>query len=157
MAISVIARVIAPFLGWDRLEGASSCIVVAHCGEPTPPTPNVMVVGGTKSDSEIQVISVLKGANNVASARLQTDHELRKGENYLVFGYYDDGIYKAYEEYKVVPLGAEFSTNWIAGKTLDEQIQILFRHAVGNLTREIQKDEEEKQRLEDGLKKLPST
>jgi hypothetical protein len=69
----------------------------------------------------------------------------------LVFGYYDSGVYQAFEEYRVIPLGVDFSTNSIAGKPLDEQLQILFQHAADNLNREIQKDEEEKQRIEAGL------
>jgi len=153
MTLGVMARVIAPFLGWNNLTETSPEIIVVQCGKPTPPNPNIMVIGATKSDSEIQLVSVLKGTNDLSSTRLQTDHALRQGENYLVFGYFDSGIFKAYEEYRVVPLGDNFSINSIAGKPLDEQIQIMFQRAVNKLDREIQTDEVEKGRLETVLKK----
>ncbi len=153
LTVSVMARIIAPFHDWGSLIKASPNIIVVHCGNPTPPDPDVIVMNGTKSDSQIQIVSVLKGTNDLNSARLQTDHGLRQGENYLVFGYFEGGICKAYEEYRVVSLGVRFSTNSITGKSFDEQIQILFQQAVNHLNREIQSDEAEKQRLEEGLKK----
>jgi hypothetical protein len=156
ITISVTARVIAPFNGWGNLTETSPDIIVVQCGKPTPSNPNVIVVNGIKSDSEIQIVFALKGTNVLSFARLQTDHELRQGENYLVFGYFDTGICKANEEYRVIPLGINFSTNSIAGKTLDEQIQILFQRSVANLNREIQKDQEEKQRLEQALNLQPN-
>lgn len=153
ITVGVMARIIAPFHGWGDLTETSPNVIVVKCGKPTPPNPDVIVMNGTKSDAEIQIVSVLKGTNDLSSARLQTDHELRQGENYLVFGYFDNGICKAYEEYRIVPLGDNFSTNSIAGKPLDEQIQIMFQRAVNKLDREIQTDEAEKGRLETGLKK----
>jgi hypothetical protein len=81
-----------------------------------------------------------------------TDHGLRQDENYLIIGHYDSGIYRAHEEYHVIPLGVNFSTNLIAGKPLDEQIQILFKRRLDNLNRQIKEEQEEKQRLEEGLK-----
>ncbi|MGH7952940.1 MAG: hypothetical protein ACREFE_13635 [Limisphaerales bacterium] len=151
ISISVIARITAPFPGWDRLEKKSPDIIIANCGKPTLSTPGVLVANAPASDSSIEILAVLKGTNNIHFARLLTDHDLREGENYLIFGYYDDGMYQAYDEYKVIPLGAKFSTNWISGKTLDAQIQILFQRAVDNLNLEIQKHQEEKQRLETGI------
>ena len=118
-----------------------------------PPTPGVIVINATKSDSTIEVVSVLKGTNNVASARLLTDHDLQKGENYLVFGNFDGEIYQAYEEYRVIPLGSNFHTNSIAGKSLDQQLHILLQHRLDNLNRQMQKELEEKQRLEAGVMK----
>ncbi|HEY5233556.1 MAG TPA: hypothetical protein VIK35_08495 [Verrucomicrobiae bacterium] len=153
VVVSVMARIIAPFHGWDNLTETSPDIIVVQCGKPTPPNPNVIIMDGTKSDSEIQIISVLKCTNDLSSARLQTDHDLRQGEDYLVFGYFDGGICKAYEEYRVVPLGVNFSTNSIAGKTLNEQIQILLQSAINNLGNEIQKNEEEKERLEESVER----
>jgi hypothetical protein len=153
ITISVIARVIAPFPGWDRLKQNSPNIIIAYCGKPTPPTPGILFMNAPASDSAIDVVLVLKGANNANSARLLTDHLLQQGENYLVFGYYGSGIYQAFEEYRVIPLGVHFSTNSIAGKSLDEQIQILFQRRLDVLNRQIKEDQEEKQRLEEGLKK----
>ena len=89
----------------------------------------------------------------MSPSRLLTDHKLWQGENYLIFGHYDGGIYQAFEEYRVIPLGVDFSTNSITGKPLDEQLQILFKQRIENLNREIENDKAEKQRLVEGLKK----
>jgi hypothetical protein len=125
MALGVMARVHDTFHGWDYLKNMSDYIAVVQCGNPIPQKPNVRVVGAGKSDVEIQVIFTLKGTNNASPLRLQTQRDLYQGQNYLVFGYCGDGVYSAYEEYRVVLLDELFSTNLIAGKTLDEQIQIL--------------------------------
>jgi hypothetical protein len=50
-------------------------------------------------------------------------------------------------------MGRTFSTNLIAGKPYEEQIQILFKRRIDDLNREIQNDEAEKQRLEEGIKR----
>lgn len=151
MAASILARVIAPFVGWDRLEDVSSNIIIVYCGGPTPPTPGFSIVGATRFDSEITVISILKGTNHISSGRLQTDHELRQNNYYLAFADYDNGIYEAWEEYKVVPLGTDFSTNLITGKPLNDQLQVLFCSATNTLDHEIEMDEQDKSRLEQGI------
>ena len=152
-AAGSMARLVGSFSSWNQLVEQSPNIVIALCGKPVSPNPNVVVDNGPVSDSEVEIISTLKGTNQIVSSQLWTDHELVPNEIYLLFGRYDSGIYQAYEEYRVVPLGRQFSTNSIAGKPLDDQLHILFQAAVNNLNREIQKDEEEKGRLESGLKK----
>lgn len=152
ITVSIMARIIVPFPGWDRLKTEAPNIIIARCGKPTPPTPDVIIMNAPTSDSAIEVVSVLKGINNASSSRLLTDHGLRQDENYLIIGHYDSGIYRAHEEYHVIPLGVNFSTNLIAGKPLDEQIQILFKRRLDNLNRQIKEEQEEKQRLEEGLK-----
>lgn len=153
VAISALARVIAPFKGWSALESGSPYIIIAHCGKPTPSTPGVITINATRSDSAIEVVSALKGTNGLAASRLLTDHDLQRGENYLVFAYYDGGTYQAFEEYRVIPLGNSFHTNLIAGKSLDEQLQILFRRRLDDLNQQMKEEQEEKQRLEEGLQK----
>ena len=148
VSISALARLVVPFSSWDRLKESSPSIVVVLCGKPVPPDADYAVVGGPRSDSEVEIVAVLKGTNGLGPARLQTDHELRQGENYLVFGNFSQGICASFEQYKVVPIGERFSTNSIAGKPLDEQIKTLFQHALFKLNREIQQDQEQKQQLE---------
>jgi hypothetical protein len=150
---NIIARVIIPFDSWNQLQDASPYIIIAKCGKPILLPANVMMVGATKSDSEILIISVLKGTTNAGLTHLQTDHELKPGENYLIFGYYNGGIYRANEEYRVIPLGVNFSISLIVGKTLDEQVQILLQRRLDNLNQQMKDEEEEKQRLEEGVKK----
>ena len=64
-----------------------------------------------------------------------------------------DGRYYAVEKYRVIPLGAYLPPDLLTGKTLDENIQILFQRRLDNLNREMKEEQEEKQRLEEGLKK----
>jgi len=94
----------------------------------------------------------IKGTNNVSPIRLKTDHEMFPGKKYLVLGYCDDGVFTAYEEYRIVPLDKFFSTDLIAGKPIDEQVKIFLQRRLDNLKLEIQNNEKEKQRLEEGLK-----
>jgi len=152
-AIGALARVIAPFKSWNEVERLSSYIVIARCGEPTAPMPNVITINATRSDSAIEIVSVLKGTNSLGSSRLLTDHDLQKGEIYLIFGYCDGGICQAYEEYRVVPLGKNFHTNSIADKPFDEQVRLLFQLRLENLNRQMKTEQEVKQRLEEGVMK----
>lgn len=152
IAISVVARIIPPFQSWGQLQNWSSSIVIVVAGYPAQPTPAYWHGSPTESDFGVTVFSVLKGTNSVRTARLQTDHELKTGQAYLVFSdSYDDGIYKAWEDYRVLPLGS-FKKEMIEGKPLDKQLQILFKLAVDNLNSEIAQKETERDRIKSGLK-----
>ena len=109
-----------------------------------PPAVGAHVIGAYNSDAEISIVSLLKGANNAASARLKTDYDLQQGKYYLVFGYNNNGIYTSYGESSVIPLGRWFFTNSIAGKTPDVQIQILLKAGLDNLSQQLQETQEEK-------------
>jgi 5-hydroxyisourate hydrolase-like protein (transthyretin family) len=151
-----MAYMMESFAGWDRLESKSHYIIIAHCGAPTPRLLHYSIENAAAFDSSIEVLSVLKGTNDLVFTRLQTDHELRQGEYYIAFGYgdnFDTNVFMAHEDFHVIPLGHQFTTNSIAGKQLNEQLQILFRQSADNLNREIQKDKEEKQRIESGIVK----
>jgi hypothetical protein len=150
---------ILPIPTWDRLTEGSPDIVIAQCTR-TPDPFNMKITNGITIDmrdglidSDIEVVSILKGATNLGLARLTSQYWPRQGESYLIFADYHAGVFQAYESYRVVPLGMRFSTNSIAGKPLDEQLQTLFKLRVDNLNQEIQSDEAEKQRLEETLKK----
>src|ERR1700744_1445845 len=105
MALGVAARVGGRFHGWGDLADNSPYIAVARCGNPTVPNSFVQISPPAKFDSEVQIVLVLKGTNVVKPTRLLSDHDLYPGKNYLVFGYCNDGVYQAYEDYRVVPLG----------------------------------------------------
>jgi hypothetical protein len=102
--------------------------------------------------SSIEIVSVLKGETNGAANYLRSQFLPRQGEYYLIFANFFAGTYQAFEPYRVVPLGLEFSINSIAGKTLDEQVRMLLERRLIALTEQIKNEEEEKQRLEEGLK-----
>ena len=152
MTVDVTARIIDTFRSWDDLKSMSSYIAVIECGNPTPPNPHFKIANATKSDSAIQTVFILKGTNNVSPTRLLTDRELCSGKRYLVFGYCNGEVCCAYEDYKVIPLKTYFSTDLLAGKTMDEQIRFLLQIRLDNLKREIQRNEEEKRRLEEGIR-----
>ena len=188
------AAIIKPnFHGWDWLGRSSSDVVVVHCDKLGKMQP-LYEFGPGHFNAAVKVISTLKGATNVNSVLLWTDHPLIERGNYLTLGHYispvprskfkprdgpltdeqkkkiittnsiwngesylvigshetgrETGVYEALEEYRIIPLGSDFSTNSIAGKPLDEQLQILFRRAL-----EVTKDPAEKVRLEAGIVK----
>ena len=149
-AVMATAGMVSLFSSWDETKNTSHDIVIVSCGKPiiTKLPPHTYITGVPKVDSEVQIILVLKGTNRLGLARLQTDHELRQGENYLVFGNFRDRLYTSREEFRIVPLGEARSTNYLSGKPLDEQIKLLFQEASFNLDREIKKDQEQKQQLE---------
>jgi len=122
--------------------------VVVQCGSPEPDKPTI---NGYYSDSEIKIVSVLKGANNITSAELQTDYDLQSGRYYLVFGSLNGGTYTSYGPYAVIPLGHWFSADSIAGKTSDQQIQILLKRGLEIVSKELQHAQQQKQQLEAGL------
>jgi hypothetical protein len=153
IAFTANARIIGKFPGWDKLKADSQYIAVVRCANPIPAKANVLVEGATESDSEIQIVFTLKGTNNVSSPNLLTDHELSSGQKYLVFGYFNNDAYCAYERFRVVPLDRFFSTHSIAGLPFDEQVDTLLKSALEKAKRQEALDQEEEQRLEDAFKK----
>ena len=147
-ATGVVARIIVPFRGWDNLESSSEVIAVVRCGKPIGPVPGVFVDNAPNSISEIEVIAFLKGTNGAVTGRLETDRYLHQGMDYLVFAYLRNGVYRAFESYKAIPIGDHFPTNSVSGKPLHEQIKILSEDALFHLNREIQQDEEQKAQLD---------
>lgn len=153
-ALVAVAWVDAPFRDWIWVKKNSPDIVIALCGPKTAPAPGVYNFNGPDFDSKIYVASTLKGSNCTRTARLKTDYPLQQGEAYLVFGQFDDGIYNAFDEYRVIPLGKpnmDSLINSITNKPLDEQLQILFKRGIDHLDQKIQELQLEKQRLKTGL------
>jgi hypothetical protein len=153
--MSAMAYLTTPFSGWQHVIESSSVICVISYDKPTPPVPNVNLNDGF-SDSQVFIVSVLRGTNAVGSiVRFMTEHELRDQRSYLVFGQYNDnGDLCAYEDYNVVPLVRGFRPNILDGKkTLDEKLQILFQNGVDAMNQKIQEDEQERNRLQEALQK----
>ena len=165
-AIVLTAKAVieSSFSSWGFLIQNSPDIIIAHCTRtPNPDRDQGSGPTGTLVYSDIDVISNLKGATNwgtgslempkIGASRLISDFWTRQGEYYLVFSVFHDGEYQASENYRVVPLGLTFYTNSLSGKTLDEQIQALFQRRLNDLDRQMKQGREEKQRLEEGIKK----
>ena len=154
VAVSTAAAVIIlPFTSWDDLTKKSPDIIIARCVT----TPNPTVVDDGMIWSDIEVLAVLKGDAKPEAARMVSQYWPHQHERFLMFATYQSNqLYRAYnatETYRVVPLGRYFPTNELAGKSLDEQIQWVLRRRLEDVNRELEKDAEEKSRLEKGLKR----
>jgi hypothetical protein len=152
-AVGAFAVPILPFTSWDDISKKSPDIVIARCIVTAPDGP----IGDGMVWSDIEVLSVLKGDTKPGVARMVSQHAPRQGERFLMFSaYQSNDLYRAYnatETYRVVPLGRYFLTNELSGKPLDEQIKLVLRHRLEELTRELQQGTEEKKRLEEALKR----
>ena len=148
--VKATALVLGAFPGWDRLEEESPNIAVVACGHTLPARPN-SDDDILSSDCQVYLLTSLKGTNAVGNFRLMTNHPLSRGRKYLIVGYNIDGVFKAFEDFRVVPLSEGFDIKLLSGKSFDEQLQILFQDGVKEKEREIQDDVAEKQRLEGAL------
>jgi hypothetical protein len=148
-----LAIIMSPFTSWTDLEKRSPDIVFARC--TTTPEPQVIVDGMITSEIEVQ--AVLKGATKPGTNLMVSEYLPHQGEHFLIFSTYSDqGIFKAYtapEAYRIVPVDRYFGTNNLAGKTLDEKIQLVLQRRLDDLKRERERADEEIKRLETGLKK----
>ena len=154
-----MAIVTQPFSGWDNLTMKSSEIIIARCSK----TPNRLNTGKGGAvielkdgmiQSDIEVVSVLKGATNLGSAQLSSRYWPRQSELYLIFSTHFEGFYHATESYRVIPLGMDFPTNALAHQSLHEQIRTVFNYRLHQLDRELVQMQEERKRLEEGLQEL---
>lgn len=156
VASTASAVLLSEFAGYDWLEQHSPDIFVARC-VTNPPTLLPSNSESIVNAFSIQVVSSIKGTNRYVTAPLSSMHWLNVGDNYLIYGRFEDGICYATEEFRVIPLGRELwagtFTNLIAGKPLPEQLQILLKRALENVNRNMNREREEKQRLEEGVMK----
>jgi hypothetical protein len=150
IALTASAVLLAPFQGYDFVANHSDNIYIAVC-VTNPPT----TVHGDEpiNTFSIKIVYSIKGTNLSGTTTLQSLRWLNVGDSYLTFGNFKTGAYQAFENYRVIPLGREmFSkgefTNSLAGKSQDEQIQILFKRALDNIDRKMKEDQEDKRRLE---------
>jgi len=142
--------IISPFTGWDDLTRKSPDIVIARCAT----TPNPTVIGDGMISSDVEVLAVLKGDTKPGVAHMVSQYWPRQGERFLMFATYQSNqLYNATETYRIVPLSRDFLANDLAGKSLDEQIQLVLRRRLDDVNRELEKDAEEKSRLEKGLER----
>lgn len=147
LAMRAPAPIVASFKGWDWLKATSSDVIVARCVR----TPSESYRDGVQA--EMAIVCVLKGTNGATPGVVRSFYWPRQGEHYLIFADYHDGSYQALEEYRFVPLGVQFLTNSVVGKPFDDQIQLLFKNRLDQLNRELEQGQEEKKRLEEGLKR----
>ena len=159
---AVFGTIIDHFRGWNDLVDGSPNIVIARCTATpgfTPPgvTPKLTMVVGGGSISDIEVISVLKGDTKPGLSQLMSFYKPFQGEVFAIFATRilpigTNSYYSANEDYKIIPLNSDFQTSDLNGKTLDEQIQLILASRLKDLNGEIARDNEEKERLKQGLK-----
>lgn len=156
-ASTAIAVVVQPFSSWESLIRRSPDIVIARCN--MTPARAIVQKDGTVLEfrdglipSDIEVILALKGRTNLGPAILDSQFLPRQGEQYLIFSIFHDGLYQAVEPFRVIPLSLSFPTNMMAGKSFNEQIRALLQYRLNMLNREMEQAQEEKKRLEEGLK-----
>jgi hypothetical protein len=156
-AATAVAILSYPFSNWSSVKTRSPDTVIARCTK----TPSALEVQGNKVvignphglwDSDIDILYVLKGRTNLGPARLTSFYKPRQGEDYLVFSIYDGRHYNAVEAYRIVPLGSSAPTNLLSGRSFDEQIRVLLQYRLEMLSREMEQAQEEKNRLEEGLR-----
>lgn len=147
-----------PFTDWDDVKRNSPDVIVARCIKTPNPydVPKGEPFREVRSgllDSDIEVVMVIKGDTKPGVARVNSRFSPRQGEHYLIFSHFHDNFYLSAEEYRIVPLGLNFPTNIVTGKSLDEQVQSVFRYRLSQLNRQLEQLQEEKTRLEAGIGK----
>jgi hypothetical protein len=150
------------FLGWNDLIDGSPSIVIARCTMtpgfiPPGVTPTMTIVEGGGRVSDIEVISVLKGNTKTGPAQLMSFYKPCQGELFAIFAariltVATNSYYSANEDYKIIPLNADFPVGELKGKTRNEQIQIILAARLKDLKEETARNNEETERLRQGLK-----
>lgn len=102
--------------------------------------------------SDIEVVSVLKGRPKTGTSRLFSTYRVpQQGNYYLIFALYYEGHYQALEDYNVIPLGTDYPSNALASKTLDEKIDAMVQLRLNQLNGSGPNSLREKERLEKEL------
>jgi hypothetical protein len=167
-AIATFGTIIDHFRGWSELINSSPDVVIARC-TATPDffaqssdTPRFIENIGGGWTSDIDVISILKGNTKTGLSKLSSFYKPYQGELFVIFSTRiltvgTNSCYSANEDYKIIPLNSDFRINDLNGKTLDEQIQLILKSRLKDLDDEIARDNQEKVRLQEGLKAPTST
>ena len=152
-SLSALALPIADFTSWDDIIGRSPDIIIAKCiatQDMLPQKPTILF--GNVCNSDIEVMSVLKGDTTTGSSHLLSSYNPYRGEIFIAFGSYStygtNGAYCATEDYRVVPLRRLFTTNVLSGKTVKEQVQLILASRLNDLNEEMERDNVEKQRID---------
>jgi hypothetical protein len=152
--LAAFGVLISQFRSWDDLIQISPDIVIAKCtstyGTKSSTKKNLIIDDVIPSD--VDVLSVLKGNTKPGPARLASQYWPYPGQQFVIFGWYSGGQYSAVEGYRVMPLNRDFPLSALNGKSLTEQMQLIFSNRLSNLNDEINQDEKDKASLEKYLK-----
>ena len=155
--IIVSALPTAPFQGLHDLIEKSPDIIVAKCiatQDLLQPQPALFY--GNVCNSDIEVVSVLKGNSKPGQAHMVSLYRPYRSEYFLAFATLStiqtNLVYSAIEEYRIVPLLHFHGTNQLMNKSLPEQIGLLMTNRLNDLNEELTRDVREKQSIEQYLK-----
>lgn len=147
---------VGKFPGWKQVVDYSPDIFLARCTaahDGLLPSPKSMVLNVDTSD--IDVLMVLKGKTTPGSSHMTSLYSPYRGERFVAVGFYytnrNVGAYSVVEDYRIIPISQNFDANQLAGKSLDDQIQIILRDRINAVDDEMARDAAEKQRLLSGL------
>ena len=155
-ASALMAASNVPFAGWDELIDSSPDILIVRAGA----TDKGVGVRGL-FNAAVESLVVLKGSARLGQERFESACLLKPSEEYLVFcSWRTNGICYATESYRVVPLGPDFETGVLTGKSLGDQLKLLIQRRLSAVTSEIdalrtrlENDSRERERLEQALAK----
>ncbi|HEY1789695.1 MAG TPA: hypothetical protein VGJ73_16225 [Verrucomicrobiae bacterium] len=142
------------FKNWDELIQISPDIVIARCTSTygTNPAAKNAYIMDNVIPSDVKVLSVLKGNTKPGPAKLGSFYWPYPDQRFLIFGWYNDGTYTAIEDHRIVPISRDFSLDTLKGKALADQLQIILSNRLNDVDEEINRDKEEKARIEMYLK-----
>jgi len=143
------------FRNWDELIEISPDIVIAKCTSTygTDPKAKNAYILDNIIQSDIEVLSILKGTTKLGQAKLQSFYWPFPDQRFLIFGWYSDGTYSAREGYRIVPISRDFRVETLKGKPLADQLQIILSNRLDDVEEEVGRDNEEKARIEKYLKR----
>jgi hypothetical protein len=151
---TVFGVLISKFKSWDDLIQESPDIIIAKCTSTygMEPSARPIVIMDGVIPSDIQILSVLKGSTKRGPSHLASEYWPYPGQEFVIFAHYrSDQFYTGYtaiESYRVMQLDRDFPLNTLTGKTLAEQIQLLFSNRLSNLNKDIEQDAKDKASLE---------
>lgn len=166
----------AEFSGWEDAIQYSPFIIIVRCSE-CPESPRL--INGIISENphrgltytDVKILMTLKADSGRASAgssfpdgmaatlkpgnslTLRSAFRPCQGDDYLLFATDFQGTNcSALSDYRVVPLGHSFNTNSLKGQDLEQQVKFMLQYRLNNLNQELQRSQEEKERLEKGVR-----
>lgn len=173
LAVTAFADPVVPFIGWTNLIESSPYIFIAKRTDPVQVfpvnRPSALSIIHNVGSCSIEIVSVLKGDAKIGPAQLALPYDLRvgllprRGDIFLIFasGGGSPGTnssYIAIESYRTIVIAPEMYyqvwTNALAGKPLKEQIKKILAYRRAALNEEMEREQAEKKRVEDGLKEL---
>lgn len=145
-SLATAAAIIMPaFYSWDFLIASSSHIMVVSTSQCSYHSDGV-------ATSDARVVSVLKGDGKTKMLlHLVTTYFPYDGQRLLIF--FNGGLDQTNAEFDalgscVVPINRFFPVKALTGKSLRGQIKLILKSRLNDLNAEINRDQEEKARLE---------